>query len=82
MRIINLNESQFSRLFEGVTDGNFGSSSMPEFQDQSKVGLQPKMMKQDGSLTDAKPITTDKFASQQTTQQWSGLNGRKTSNGV
>lgn len=82
MKRINLNESQFDRIFEGVTDGNFGTSSVPEFQDQSKITNQTKITKQDGTTTDSKPITTDKFSRQQAPQQWGSVGGRKSSNTI
>lgn len=82
MKIINLNESQFGRIFEGVTDGNFGTSTVPEFQDQSKVTNQAKITKQDGTPTDSKPFDTDKFADMQTPQQWGSVGGRKSSNTI
>lgn len=82
MKIISLNESQFGRLFEGVTDGNFGESPMPEHQTQDEVGLQPKITKQDGSPTDANPMTTQDFADKQTPQQWGSVGGRKSSNTI
>ena len=76
MKIINLNESQFGRIFEGVTDGDFGKSSVPEYQDLSKVTTQAKIIDQDGDNIDSKPITADKFSRQQTTQQWGNTNRR------
>jgi hypothetical protein len=82
MKIINLNESQFGRIFEGVTDGDFGKSSVPEYQDLSKVTNQSKIIDQDGDEIDSNPITTDKFASQQTPQQWGSVGGRKSSNTI
>lgn len=77
MKIINLNESQYSRLFEAVTDSDFGENQMPEFQDQSKVTTQPKL--QDG---DADPMTSDDFADIQTPQQWGSVGGRRSSNTI
>lgn len=82
MKIINLNESQFGRIFEGVTDGDFGESSVPEYQDLSKVTTQAKIINQDGDKIDSKPITADEFADQQVAQQWGSLGGRKSSNTV
>ena len=82
MKIINLNESQFGRIFEGVTDGNFGTSTVPEFQDQSKVTNQAKITKQDGTPIDSKPFDTDKLSKQLTPQQWGSVGGRKSSNTI
>ena len=77
MKIINLNESQYGRLFEAVTDSDFGKNQMPEYQDQSKITTQPKL--QDG---DAKPMTSDDFADKQTPQQWGCVGGRHSSNTI
>lgn len=82
MKIINLKESQFGRLFEGVTDGEFGVDSMPEYQDQSKITTQSKITKQDGSTIDSNPIDTDDFAKKQSPQQWGSVAGRKSSNTI
>ena len=77
MKIINLNESQYDRLFEAVTDSDFGKNSNPEFYDQTKVTTQPKL--QDG---DADPMTSDDFADIQTPQQWGSVGGRRSSNTI
>ena len=37
MKVINLNESQYSRLFESVTDADFGTSTVPEYNGLDKV---------------------------------------------
>lgn len=68
MKIINLNESQFGRIFEGVTDGDFGKSSVPEYQDLSKVTNQSKIIDQDGDIEDSDPIAPTKFPDEITNQ--------------
>ena len=76
MKRINLNESQFNRLFEGNGDSIFldGSDTTKNFS--SEVSNQAKITDQDGDDKMSKPINTDKFASQQTTQQWGNTNRR------
>lgn len=81
MKIINLNESQFGRLFgEGIED--YGRSNTPEYQNQDEVTLTAKKTNQDGDIEDSKPINTDKFSRQQTPQQWGSVGGRKSSNTI
>jgi hypothetical protein len=78
MKIINLNESQYNRLFESVTDADFGTSTIPEYDGLDKIELQPTI----SGPKKANPITTDKFADQQTPQQWGSVGGRKSSNTI
>ena len=81
MKIINLNESQFTSLFdEGIE--NYGRSNTPEYQNQDEVTLTAKKINQNGDIEDSKPITTDKFSRQQTPQQWGSVGGRKSSNTI
>jgi hypothetical protein len=82
MKVINLNESQYSRLFESVTDADFGTSTVPEFDGLDKVEVQPTITDKDGSPKKAKPMTTDDFASKQSPQQWGSVGGRKSSNTI
>ena len=82
MKLINLNESQYKRIFESVTDSDFGTSSIPEFDGLDKVELQPTISDKNGNPKKANPITTDKFADQQTPQQWGSVGGRKSSNTI
>lgn len=82
MKIIKLNESQFGRIFEGVTDGDFGTNSSPEYQDLSKVTTQAKITNQNGDVIDSKPRRTKDFADTQTPQQWGSVGGRKSSNTI
>ena len=82
MKIINLNESQYSRLFESVTDQDFGTSTIPEYDGLDKVELQPTISDKNGSPKKSNPIDTDKFADMQTPQQWGSVGGRKSSNTI
>lgn len=55
MKIINLNESQFGRLFsEGIE--NFGQSNTKEFQDQGETTITSKKTTKDGKgIEDSNP---------------------------
>lgn len=77
-----MKSSQFGRLFESVTNGDFGENPIPDFQDNSKVTTQPKITDQDGEPKEAKPVNTDKFADMQSPQQWGSVGGRKSSNTI
>ena len=81
MKIINLNESQFTRLFDEGID-NYGISNTPEYQNQDEVTLTAKKINQDVDIEDSKPMTTDKVSRQQTPQQWGSVGGRKSSNTI
>ena len=82
MKIINLNESQYSRLFESVTDSDFGESSVPEYDALDKVEVQPTISDKNGSPKKARPMTSDDFADTQTPQQWGSIGGRHSSNTI
>jgi hypothetical protein len=82
MKIINLNESQYSRIFESVTDSNFGTNGIPEKATQDQTRIQTKITKKDGSIEDSNPVTSDMFADMQTPQQWGSVGGRKSSNTI
>jgi hypothetical protein len=82
MKIINLNESQYSRLFESVTDQDFGTSTVPEYDGLDKVELQPTITDKDGSPKKGNPVDTDRFGDMQTPQQWGSVGGRKSSNTI
>lgn len=81
MKIINLNESQFGRLFENGIE-NFGQSNIPEFQTQDEVVTTSKITDKDGDTKNSVSPTTDKFAKQRTPQQWGSVGGRKSSNTI
>ena len=55
MKIINLNESQFRKIFESVTNSNFGTSSTPEGQTKDEVFNTSKITKPDGDIEDSNP---------------------------
>jgi hypothetical protein len=77
MKVINLNESQYNRLFESVTDSDFGTSTVPEYDGLDKVELQPTISDKNGAPKKSNPITTNKLAGQLTTQGgWGYLGGR------
>lgn len=82
MKIINLNESQFGRVFESILDSDFGTNPIPEKDGLDKVSLQPTITDKDGSPKKANPIDTDEFGDMQTPQQWGSVGGRKSSNTI
>ena len=78
MNTINLNESQFNRIFESeLLDGEDTTARFA-----SEVSNQAIVTNQDGDEEMSKPITTDKFSKQQTPQQWGSVGGRKSSNTI
>ena len=82
MKIINLNESQYNRLFEEAGDSIFldGHDTVQKFG--SEVSNQSIVTDRDGEEKMSKPIDTDKFADQQTPQQWGSVGSRKSSNTI
>ena len=82
MKIINLNESQYSRIFESVTDQDFGKSTIPDYDGLDKVELQPTITDKNGSPKKANPMNTDKFADTQSPQQWCAVGGIKSANTI
>ena len=83
MKIINLNESQYNRLFESVTDSDFGTDSVPESDGLDKVSLQPTISDKDASPKKGNPITTNMFGGKLTTLNgWGMLGGRNASRPV
>lgn len=82
MKIVNLNESQFSRIFEGNGDSIFldGNDSTRNFS--SEVSNQAVMTDADGEEKMSNPVSTDKFAKQQSPQQWGAVGGRNSSNTI
>ena len=55
MKVINLNESQYRRLFE-IADYTGEQSDIPEFQDQVKVPITSKIEGEDGTVKDSEPV--------------------------
>lgn len=82
MKRINLNESQFNKLFESVTDADFGTSTVPEYDGLDKVELQPTITAKDGSPKKAKPVDSNKFADQQCPQGWGFIGAKNASRPV
>lgn len=82
MKIITLSESQYHKLFEDNGDSMFldGSDTTKSFS--SEVGTQAIVTDLDGDEEMSNPVTTDKFADQQSPQQWGSVGGRKSSNTV
>lgn len=80
MKIINLNESQYKRIFEDSSDSIFLDGNDTTKRYGSEVSTQSIVTDKDGDEIVSKPITTDKFARQQTPQQWGFIAGRKTAN--
>ena len=64
MKVINLNESQYKRLFEvsqGVLSyGQDNPPSIPEYKNQEEIGDDAKLHGDDGNVENQKPETTDK----------------------
>jgi hypothetical protein len=81
MKIINLNESQFKKIFEGIE--NYGDNNMADFHDLGQTYTQAKITDPNGGDDeDSDPITTDKKAHQQTPQQGWAVGGRNASNTI
>lgn len=82
MKIINLNESQFRKLFEDGGDSIFLDGNDTTARFGAEVTNQAIITGQDGDEKTSKPINTDKFARQQSPQQWGSVGGRKSSNTI
>ena len=82
MKFIKLNESQYKRLFENSGDSIFidGNDTTKKFG--SEVSNQTIVTDLDGDEKMSKPVNTDKFADQQSPQQWGSVGGRKSSNTI
>ena len=82
MKIINLNESQYNRLFEANGDSEIlnGQDSTKRFG--SEVTNQALVTTKDGDDEYSRPLDTDDFADKQTPQQWGSVGGRKSSNTI
>ena len=82
MKLINLNESQYNRLFEGSGDSQFldGSDSTKRFG--AEVTNQALVTNKEGDDEYSRPLTSDDFADKQTPQQWGSVGGRKSSNTI
>ena len=82
MKIVNLNESQFNRIFEGNGDSILldGNDSTRKFS--SEVSNQAVVTDTDSDEEMSKTIDTDKFARQQSPQQWGAVGGRNSTNTI
>jgi hypothetical protein len=74
MKIINLNESQFGRLFEGLE--NFGEDSVPEYNKPGENKTTSKITK-NGDIIDSDQLAATKLPKEATPQQWGGRNSLK-----
>ncbi len=82
MKILRVNESQFHRLFEDGGDSIFLDGNDTTRRFGAEVTNQAVVTNQDGNEKMSKPFNTDKFASQQSPQQWGAVGGRKSSNTI
>ena len=82
MKIVNINESQFKKLIEGSGDSTFldGGNTTREFS--SEVSNQAVVTDANGDREMSDPVSTDKFAKQQSPQQWGAVVGRNYSNTI
>jgi len=82
MKIITLSESQYHKLFEDNGDSMVldGNDTTKRFS--SEVGTQAIVTNLDGDEEMSNPVTTDKYADQQSPQQWGSVGGRKSSNTI
>ena len=82
MRIITLKESQYNRLFEENGDSVFLNGNDTTKRFGSEVSTQAIVTDLDGDEKMSKPVNTDKYADQQSPQQWGSVGGRKSSNTI
>lgn len=82
MKIINLNESQFRRLFEDGGDSIFLDGNDTTRRFGAETTTQAVITDPDGEEKMSDPVNTDKFADQQSPQQWGSVGGRKSSNTI
>ena len=75
MKIIQLNEEQFLRLFEDANVPNFNGGDIKEYPG-SEVSSTSSVHDNDGELEYGIMPDTDKFSHQQTPQQWGARHGR------
>jgi hypothetical protein len=86
MKIINLNESQYQRLFElsaGVSGlGDENPTSVPEDLPRNQIFTTQPIHTKDGEQVPGNEPDTQDFADTQTPQQWGSVAGRKSSNTI
>lgn len=77
MKIITLNESQFKRLFESDKAPDFSGGDLEEFPGAGEISTTTNVMNADGDLEYGEEPETDKFADEQSPQQWGSRYGRR-----
>lgn len=82
MKIINLNESQFHRLFESDGDSPFLDGDDTTSWFGAETPIQAVITGQDGEEKISEPPKTDYISSGLTSQQWGTVGGRKSSNTI
>lgn len=81
-KIIKITEAQFHRLFEETGDSEFLDGNDTTHKFGSEVSNQAIINGKDGEEKYSNPVDTDKFAKQQTPQQWGTVGGRNSSNTI
>ena len=82
MKIVNINESQFKKLIEGSVDSTFLDGGYTTREFSSEVSNQAVVTDTGGDEEMSNPIDTDKFARQQSPQQWGAVGGRNSTNTI
>ena len=67
MKIINLNESQFTRLFNEGID-NYGGNNLPEYLDQAQTWTASEIDEPDGEKRISNPVRADDVQDKLTNQ--------------
>lgn len=75
MKIIQLKEEQFNRLFESSNVPNFNGGDIREYPG-SEISTTEPIVDDDGDLNYGKMPDTDKFSHEQSPQQWGARHGR------
>ena len=68
MKIINLHESQYNRLFEDIE--NWGKSPIADYQTQDEVVTTSKIHDKDGDIQDSEPKDTQAKQDQMSMQDF------------
>ena len=80
MKIINLNESQYKRIFEDIE--NWGKSPISDYQTQDEVFTTSKIHDKDGDIRDSEPKDTQAKQDQMTHQEWGARTNRNSTNTI
>lgn len=75
MKIIQLNEEQFKRLFESSSVPNFNGGDIEEYP-SSEISITEPVPNDDGELEYGEMPDTDDFSHEQSPQQWGARHGR------